>query len=174
MILLGLLGITFHIGARSTQRVSPHEPGLKTRRSFRTPTEVSLPVWTKRTTFPATMPEAISTSPQTKPHTTVGASGAQARAPSAGGLAGEHTPPGKSADAALGLHDNWGCGVRIEGEMGEESERVPSIPLVPVERSMGASTRSLRSIWKAGPGNKTNPEQVNGRGYGWGGSRVNR
>lgn len=162
MVFLVLLGVTFYIGVRSAQRVSPKEPRQNERRSFRKPTELSVPVWTKKMAYPAIMPEATSTSPQTMPHLTVSTFGAQAREPSERGAAGRDTSA-ETAEVARNLHDVGGFGVSGEGEVEDEAEQVCSISQFHIERNIGASTRSFRRIWKDGPGNNTNPEQVKDR-----------
>ena len=171
IVFLGLLGVTFHIGARSTRRASLNQCKINARRGFRKPTELSVPVWTKKIAYPAIMPETTSTSPQSMPRATVGTSRAHARELSEKGLAGTDNST-NSVEVARDVHEEWAFDVGSKGEVEVEAEEVCSISPPPTERTIGASTRSLRSIRKAGPGNKTNPEQVKDSDYGGGGSRL--
>lgn len=163
MVLLGLLGVTFNIGSRSTQRGIFNTTGSQMRWIFRGPTEVPLHGCTKINPSPPTMLERTSTSPGSTPHTTVSTMGAPSLRLNDKGLEGKGILPGMSLDAALNHHANSGVGVWSQGALDGEATQGASRPLAPIERTSDSSTRSLLKTWKAGSGNTTSLGQVHMR-----------
>ena len=147
MVLLGVLVITFSIGVRSTR------PGLYTEkfgtspRRFMTPIEVSVPAQINGRSAHTVM---------SKSYTTLDEPRVQHRVLGQRGLISTGNLLPTLAGLTFNIRRNWSLRSRREPGVAEASfTRAGSS-----ERSIGTSTRSIRGISEAAPGNKTDSGQV--------------
>ena len=158
MALLGLLAVTFHVGASPLRRTIVTEMASEMPTSFSTPTEVSLPVTINGRRARIIMPKANLASTRSSTCSSARTLSAQGRAPSEVKLADEDSPSYKPGDLSLDIQDHWVLGVFGDGE--EKAARVSFSPPPSYGGTIGASFQSLRTISKAGPGNEANEWQV--------------
>ena len=159
MVLLGLLGITFCIGVRSTR------PGLYTETfgtspwRFMTLNEVSVPAQIYRRNAELLVSREVFASPLCKLNTTSDESRIQCRVLSQRGLisTGEHLP--NSSGSTFNIQRNWSLSSRREAEVAGTSFSRAGFN----QSSFGTSTQSIRGVSEAGPGKKTDSEQVTNR-----------
>ena len=169
LVLLGLLGITFHLGARPRPRVETLEE-LSGR------TGHGRPVGGNRRIITSATPEDASVPENGRPtHAKVGSTvPARGQAPGAPGIGkgkgegqgvtgiGKSPAPPRSADLSASFRNSWI--IHAGGGGGTGARQRSSTPRGRVKLPAGISSKpSLRSIWKAGPGDDTDPEQVNSK-----------
>lgn len=165
-MLLGMLGITFHIGVRSTR------PGLYTetfgspRWRFMTSNQVAVPAQINGRRAHIVMSREFFESP-TESNTTSDESRVQRRVLSQRRMLSTSNPQLNPSAFTFNIHGNWSLGSTREAEVAGTSCTRAAFN----ERSIGTSTRSIRGISEAGPGNNTNSEQVTSSGPVGDGSR---
>ena len=148
-ILLGFLGVTFYFGSR-----------------LATPRVQTLDDLSSRTNHGGTLGRRVSStnaepsSARTRsdgPHTKSGDTSAHTQALREAGTTDDHDKShDQRSSMASGVESSWILHTR-EVETGK--------PWVRAKPPVTSSERSIRSVWKAGPGHKTNPEQVNSRSW---------
>lgn len=162
--------VTFHVGSR------PARPRLETLNDLSERTRYGGILAAKGRRITSTATEDVLPSPVGDTSNAKGATLASAPGQAAaenGATSNDNDTP--SADLLRGTpsaQNSWI--IHVDGEAMVGAGRAPSAP--PPGRTGRlsiASGRSLRSIWKAGPGNNTNSEQVsyrNDHSRGWPGS----
>ena len=143
VVLLAFLGVTFYLGANPTRRMIARRTANA--RSWLKPTEVDVPVMLNGSRARVICAENVVNS-----KVTVDTSEIQDRAPS------DH--PVEPVDLTPDFHDNWilGSGRDFETGAARDYEAPPRL----MGRFIGVPNRSFRTIWKTGPGNNANKEQV--------------
>lgn len=201
LVVLGLLGLTFHVGARPASPVATPEPMSRKdhSRSYDTnvlqaielsPSErsgrqntsssqtIELPPPSRPVLTRGRPSRIFNTSEDTiglslSEHHPVVRTQSTSRCehpPSACDLAAQpRTTGGRQSSSLSTLHANMDDASEIErdlsimrtsSEVGGEAVSKRSSSFGSVVRSMGKRQPSLRSVWKAGPGNKADPDQV--------------
>lgn len=156
--LLGLLGITFHLGSRPTKPSIAEEPIITTRSSRPSASmQSSVRVFPKGASFGDT--EHLPIAPHGTARPAIGTSGSQHGVPGTGGVVSSTGLSAKATGAAHGRQESYVIHVVGDGT-GEPGRRNSVSTLDPLERPILASEHSLRRMWQAGPGNDMDTKQV--------------
>lgn len=156
LLLLGLLAVTFHVGSKPTGTGTETLDDLGTRTKCRGELAVERDISCGAT-------EGVSVAPLSSNSNTkvIDSPSAPAQVATEDGVMnkGDDTQSANDSHVSKRAQSSWIIHYHSEAvvEAGVTSSTPPAAPR---ERLRKASGRSMRSIWKAGPGNIADPEQV--------------